>query len=252
MNFPKSILLLPAIGAVCFFSSLYLYGRLGPAIPISVNSVQTTKTDLYTVSGEGKASAPPNLAVINLGVQTQDITVKNAQAKADQIVNKTSADLNDLGVESKDITTTNYSIFPNYNFANGQQTSNGYNVNITLSVKIRDLNKVNDAIDRATADGANSVSGLTFTVDDNLRQKLEDEARKQAVIQAKQKAEDLAAVAGITLGRIVDVQENTSVPRPQPLTMAAPGTGGANETSTNVQPGTAEVSLTVSLSYEIR
>ena len=248
----KDYLLLPVIGAVSFFALLFFFGRFGPAIPFSVSSVQTTKSDLFTVNGTGKASAAPDMALVTLGINTQGQTVKDVQTQANTIVNKISGDLKSLGIPTSDITTSNYSIYPQYNYQEGRQIPNGYNANISLSLKIRDLTKVNDAIDKATADGANTVSGLSFTFDDALKKKLEDQARRQAISEAKDKAQSLAQAAGLTLGRIVDVQENNISPNPILMAPTVGLGGGAQKSSTEVQPGTSEISLSISLSYEIR
>lgn len=250
-GWPKHLFLVPAVGVTTFFIFLFIYGRFGPAIPFSVTSVQTNKVDLFTVSGEGKATAAPNMALVSLGVQVKGSSVKSAQTQANDIINKVTADVKGLGVSADNITTTNYSVYPDYNYQAPSQEITGYNVNVSLSVKVRNLDLVNAVIDKATADGANSVGGLQFTVDDSLKAKLEDQARREAVAAAKEKAASLASAAGITLGKIVNVQESEG-PAPRPLSMMAPvkGLGGGGET--NVEPGAAEISLTVSLSYELR
>lgn len=242
---------MPIVGALTFFTFLYIYSRVGPGIPFSVNSVQTNKTDLFTVSGEGKASAAPNLAIVSLGVQIQKGTVKEAQAEANKIINQLTDDLKSLGISEKDITTTNYSIYPEYSYQGSVKNLNGYNVNINVTVKVRDLDKVNEVIDKGTADGANTVGGLQFTLDDTLRKRLEDEARKEAIKEARSKAQSLAAAAGVTLGRIVNIQENFGAPTPIAFGIREVGVGGGGA-PTKVEPGTAEISLTVSLSYELR
>lgn len=250
MDLNNRLLQVTIVSTFVFFILLWIYGRFGPGIPLSINSVQTTKTTLFTVSGTGKASATPNMAIINLGIQVESPTVAQAQSQANSTMNKITADLKSLGLADKDLTTSNYSVYPQYDPQTGRSIT-GYNVSINLTVKVHDLDKVNGAIDKATADGANSIGGLQFTLDDTLQKRLENEARVKAIAQAKQKAQDLASLTGITLGRIVDIQENHNSPRPIPLTMeAAKGLGGG--TPTQVQPGSAEVDLSVSLSYEIR
>lgn len=247
----KNFLLLPVIGATTFFVFLFIYGKFGPGIPFSVNSIQTSKSDLFTVTGEGKASASPNMALATLGIQVKRPTVKDAQSQANSIINKVTGDVKALGIAAKDITTTNYSVYPDYNYQSGNHEITGYNVSVNVGVKVRDLDKVNDVVDRATADGANTVGGLQFTMDDELRAKLEDQARREAVRTAKEKATSLSSAAGITLGRIVNVQESSGGPAPiyrAEMMMAAPAGSG----QTKVEPGTAEISLTVSLSYELR
>lgn len=244
---------LPIASILVFFLMLWIFGKFGPAIPFSINSVQTTKSDLFTVTGEGKATSAPNMAILNLGVQIQKATVKEAQSEANKVSNKITQDLKNLGIADKDITTSNYSIYPQYDYQSGSQRLLGYSVNINLTVKVHDLNKVDEAIDRSTAAGANTIGGLQFTTDDTLSKNLENEAREKAIKEAREKAQNMASAAGVSLGRIINIQENFgSRPGPiQLMTKDAAGFGGG-PAPTNVQPGTSEVSLSVVLSYEIR
>ncbi len=162
--------------------------------------------------------------------------------------------LKDNGVEAKDITTQNYSVNPNYDYRDGSNKITGYTVNTSLEVKLTDFDKLNQAIDAATQLGANQVGSLTFTLSDKVKAQAETDARKQAVDQAKSKAESLAHAAGIPLGKIINVQENSSpVPAPLYRTMEAKADNGSLPAvpPTQIEPGSTEVKLTVTLSYEI-
>lgn len=232
-----------------FFMLLFAYTKLAGPIPFSVNSVTTTKSDAFQVTGEGKVTATPDLAVVNAGVTANGVTVKAAQDQLNGNINKVSAAIKALGVDPKDIQTSNYNINPTVDFT-GNQKITGYTANSNLTIKIRNIEKINQVIDAATASGANQVGGVSFEVSDKT--KAENEARQKAVADAKKKAENAAKIAGFRLGQLVNYQENfEGQPIPMPL-RAAQGSADTVSPPTQVEPGTNEIRVTVTLSYEIR
>ncbi len=239
---------MPVVGAATFFILLFTFTKLFGPIPFSVNSVTTTKSTTFDVTGEGKISVKPDIASVSLGIRTQVQTVKGVQDQINSTINKVSAAIKELGVDTGDIQTTNYSIYPDYDYSGSSQRIKGYSASTNLSIKVRDTDKVNSVIDAATSNGANEVLGISFEVDDET--KAENEAREKAVADAKRKAQDAAKIAGFRLGRIINYSENFGdVPRPIPLSMGVQLK--AQGTPTQVEPGSSEITVTVTLSYEI-
>ena len=239
---------MPVVGAATFFILLFTFTKLFGPIPFSVNSVTTTKSTTFDVTGEGKISVKPDIASVSVGIRTQVQTVKGVQDQINSTINKVSAAIKELGVDTGDIQTTNYSIYPDYDYSGSSQRIKGYSASTNLSIKVRDTDKVNSVIDAATSNGANEVSGISFEVDDET--KAENEAREKAVADAKRKAQDAAKIAGFRLGRIINYSENFGdVPRPIPLSMGVQLK--AQGTPTQVEPGSSEITVTVTLSYEI-
>lgn len=241
--------------AFLIFIFVYLFARFAPGIPVS--SVTTTKVDQFTVEGTGKVTVVPDTALVNLGISVTKPTVKDAQAEANKVINSTGEDLKSMGVDKKDIETSNYSIYPQYDYSAGRNRITGYNVNANLTITVRDLTKVNEVIDSATANGANTVGGISLTINEDRRKELLKEAREKAVAEAKTKAETLASAAGISLGRIINIQESqASYPLPYDRmsmaksVMPLEGAGGAGDT--NIEPGSTDISTTIILSYETR
>jgi len=221
--------------------------------PIPVSSVVTQKTDLFTVSGEGKITVVPDTGIINLGINLMRPSVKAAQTEVNITINKISAEIQKMGVDSKDIKTSEYSIYPEYDYRTGTGKITGYRVSAAITIKVRDLEKLNGVIDSATANGANTVSGISLTVDDEKKKDLLQQARESAIKEAKAKAESLARAAGISLGRIVNVQESGSSQTPAPYMLkevAAVGMGGGSDT--NVQPGSTDITSNITLFYETK
>lgn len=236
---------------VLIFAGLFIFAKFGPGIPLTVSQITTNKTDLFTVSAEGKATAVPDIAVVNAGFSANGQSVSVIQNQANIVIKKITSDLKNLGIDAKDIQTSNYNIYPNYDYRENTQTINGYNINVSLTVKVRDFNKINNVIDTTTADGANQIGGLSFTVDNP--EKYQAEARREAIAKAKIKAEEIAKESGINLGRLINVSEGYSTP-PVPMytkALDASGRGGGGE-PTQVEPGSSEITVTVTLSYETR
>lgn len=240
-----------AFGVILFFFiCLFLYTKLAGPIPFFVNSVQTNKNSLFSVQGISSQTAIPNTALISIGVTKQAATVLDAQNQTNTASNKIIADLKSLGVEEKNIKTTNYSVNPNYDYSNSKQAITGYTVTQNLEVKVSPIEKANRAVDTATANGGNLVGGIQFVLDDDTKKQLEKKAREEAVKNAKEKAQSLANAAGISLGRIVDIQEYLpqQVIYNQPLTALRSDTKESEPTS--LQPGENEIKATITLSYE--
>lgn len=233
-----------------FFVALFVYTKLAGPIPFSVTQVTTTKTDTFSVTGEGKATVSPDIAIIQAGVQTQAATVKQAQDQLNKNINAVSEAVKKLGISDKDIQTSNYSVHPNYDYNGGQQKIIGYNATSTLTIKVRDIEKANSVLDAATASGANQVGGISFDVDDKT--KAENEARAEAVAEAKKKAVDAAKIAGFRLGRIINYQEGFGGGVP-PIAYAERGVTMAKDMAnpTQVEPGSQDITVTVTLSYDI-
>lgn len=242
----------PILYTLIVLAGLYIYSLLGPAIPISVSSVVTNKQNLFTVSGEGKISAVPDEALVRLGMQATTSTVAQGQQQVNETVNKLLDSLKNMGIKKEDIKTENYSIYPTY----GQQQNRitGYTVNTNIVITIKDLTKTNEIIDTATKAGLNSVGGVEFKLSDKMKSDVTTEARKNAVAEAKKKAESLANISGLRLGKIINVQEDSNgIGSPIIMRAESAMKDAANpSTATEIQPGSTDVTLMVTLTYETK
>lgn len=233
------------------FIGLFIFTKTAGPLPFSVTQVTTTKDSLFTAQGVGEATAVPDTALISFGVQKDASTVQAAQDQVNQIINKITTDLKGLGVEVKNIKTVNYSVNPNYTYTpGGKQTLNGYSVNADVEVKLKPVEQANKAVDIATNDGATNVGGVQFVLDEKKQKEVENQARKEAINNAKEKAQSLATAAGIRLGKLVDVQENGGGGGyPRPMMMKTADSAGQSA-PTELNPGENKISITVTLSYE--
>ncbi|HYM65553.1 MAG TPA: SIMPL domain-containing protein [Candidatus Sulfotelmatobacter sp.] len=248
----------PIVTVIIIMIAFFVYTKLAGPIPFFINSVTTNQTNLFSASGEGKATAVPDQATVEAGVTGQGATVADAQNKINTQAQKIINSIKALGISEKDIKTTNYSVTPNYGTSEimpmiypptrGGSNITDYTVTQNLEINVKDLTKVNKVIDSATANGANIVGGANFTFSDDLQKKLENQARTQAVGDAKQKAEALANTSGIHLGRVVNVVESGGFPRPLMMTAGEAKTDQSQPT--NVTPGENSVTIDVTIYYE--
>lgn len=229
--------------------AIFVYTKLAGPIPFSVSSVNTNKTDAFSVTGVGKASIAPSQATLRAGVVANGPTAKAVQDQMNTMINKVSEAIKNAGIDPKDIQTENYNVNPNYDFSDGSQKIVGYAANTNLIIKIKDISKANQIIDLVTQNGANQVGGLTFDNEDNT--KAQTEARQKAVEDAKKKADEAAKIAGFKLGKIINYSEGQGSEPPiiYARDAALPQGGGS---AANVEPGTNEVVVNVTLSYEVR
>lgn len=249
----------PVFFIIAFFVILFAYTKLAGPIPFSVNSIQTTNSNLFSSSGEGKATAVPDSATVSLGVTAQGKTVSDAQSKANETADKIIAAVKKLGISDKDIKTTNYSVNPDYGSGEvrtliypptDNQSITGYTVTQNLDISVKPIETANKVVDAATANGANLVGGVNYKFSDEVQKKLEDEARVQAVKDAKDKAESLANASGVRLGRIINVVESTTG-FPMPMAFKSEAAGTPDTTApTNVTPGENSVTIDVTIYYE--
>lgn len=230
---------------ILVLAAVFSYGKFGPGIPIT--SVVTQKQELFSVTGEGKITVVPDTAIVSLGISLNKPSVKAAQDEVNSVISEITKSLRALNIDAKDIKTSNYSIYPQYDYqTTGGNRISGYQVSANLTVKVREFDKVNQVIDTATTKGANNVGGVQLTVDDTKQKELLQQAREMAVKDAKSKAESLASAAGMTLGKIVNIQEDSNnFPRP----MMAVADSSAK---TNIEPGSTDVTTSVTLFYETR
>lgn len=241
------IFLLPVIGVSTFFILLFTFTKIFGPIPFSVNSVTTSKTETFQVSGDGKIEASPDMAVVNGGVYATGLTVKETQSQLNENINKVSEELKKLGLDAKDIQSTNYSINPDTDYRQLKQRITGYSASTNLQIKIRDIEKTNQVIDKMTENGVNQIGGISSEIADKT--KLINLARIKAVADAKAKAENAARIAGFKIGRIINYSESLG---DSPPTLRSLEVSQKDSTAaTKIEPGQTSVNVTVTLSYEI-
>lgn len=222
-------------------------------------------SNVVSVSGEGEVFAVPDIAEFTFSVVERRDTVDAAQDVAAEKVNAIIAYVKGEGIDEKDIKTVNYSAYPQYEWHQetivcvrypcpqppGEQVLTGYEVNQSVSVKVRDTNTAGILLSGVGERGVSSVSGLSFTIDDE--DALQREARALAIADAKEKARELARDLGIKLVRIVNFYESG----PTPYYYGVGGDAAVAEFERTALPpeipvGENRIISNVSITYEIR
>ncbi|HEY4140919.1 MAG TPA: SIMPL domain-containing protein [Pseudolabrys sp.] len=198
---------------------------------------------LVTVNGEATVNVAPDTAVIRVGVTS---TAKTAREAGDANSKQMTAVMNairEAGIAAKDIQTSRLSLQPQYDpNRSGTARLLGFQATNQITVNVRDIEKLAGIIDQAISAGANEMSGLEFVV--SQQSKLLDEARDEAIADARRKAELYAKAAGARLGAVVSISEEGSSPPPRLMQAMRAG-------ATPVAPGEQTLRAVVSVSYEL-
>ena len=172
------------------------------------------------VQGEGVVQAAPDMAIVQVGVVKEARTAGEAMDRANRAAAAVLERIAETGIESRDVQTANISLHPRMQHSSGSAPRVvGYVASNNLSVRVRDLAVLGGLLDAVVGDGANSMNGLSFAIDD--RGPLEDEARALAVADARAKAEILAEAAGVALGPIQSISEQGAGFQPQVFSRGA-------------------------------
>lgn len=215
-----------------------------------VNTAITTNT--VSFSGDGKVVAKPDIAKIQLSIVTDALTSKVAQDENSKKSKALTDYLKKQNIDDKDVKTTGYNIYPQYKYPplGSQPQITGYQVNQSMEIKIRDLDKVSNILDGVVNAGANLVNQLSFEIDNP--EALKAEARAKAIADAKKKANELQSQVGISLGKIVNFSENTGGV-PVPIYYEAKGLSmGGGGGGPSVPTGENEITVDVTITYQIK
>jgi uncharacterized protein YggE len=243
-----------AVGMVLILVMVGLAGcgaQSGNDKPISVN-MGNQQTGIW-VNGEGKITVVPDVASLSLGVSAQAGTVADASAQAASAMKKIMDALKANGVAEKDIQTQYFNIqqLTRWDDKNQQQIVIGYLVSNTVVAKIRTMDKVGLVIDAAVEAGGDltRINGLNFSVD--KPEQYSSQARELAMNNAKAKAEQMAKLAGVNLGKATFITENSYTPYQNYPIMAKDSASGSVPT-TPITPGELDVTLNVQIYYSIQ
>ncbi|HEY0070156.1 MAG TPA: SIMPL domain-containing protein, partial [Chloroflexia bacterium] len=167
-----------------------------------------------SVRGSGAVSAKPDMANLQVGVSIQNPSLEAAQGEAARKMDALIGNLKAAGIDEKDINTTQYNVEPVMDYRDGQApTVTGFRVTNVVEVKIRELSKASKLIDDLVKSGANTIYGLNFGFSDPTA--VMKQAREAAVKDAREKAEQLAGLNGVTLGSVLVVDDGgANVPPP--------------------------------------
>ena len=218
---------------------------------ISPGSQQTTG---IWVTGEGEVTVVPDLAILSLGVEAQADTVAQAQSQASTAMNAIISELNTQGIESNDIQTQYFSIYPTRRWDpdTGKEELTGYQVTNMVTVKVRNVENTGTIIDAVAAAGGNyiRINSISFTVDDPVP--YQEEARAKALADVQEKAQQIADNADLNLGTPTYINETSSynpytMDMPYGLAIPVPSI----EAGSSISPGETTVTVIMQVAYGI-
>jgi uncharacterized protein YggE len=216
---------------------------LAIGIAILATPVAHAADRLVTVNGEATVNVAPDTAVIRVGVTSAARTAREAGDANGKQMTAVLAAIKDAGIAARDIQTSRLSLQPQYDpNRSGTARLLGFQATNQITVNIRDIEKLAGIIDQAISAGANEMSGLEFLV--SQQSKLLDQARDEAIADARRKAELYAKAAGARLGAVVSISEEGSSPPPRPMQAMRAG-------AAPVAPGEQTLRAVVGVSYEL-
>lgn len=201
-----------------------------------------------SVNGSGSVSVIPNMASVTLAVVTRNADVTKAASDNAELMLKVESAIRTLGIAKEDMTTSDYDLYQEVNYKDNKPEYGAFRVTNNLTVTVRDMEIVGAVIDAAVNAGANQLSNVSFYSDNT--ESAVNQARTLAVEQGYWAAKTLAESAGRKLGKVLTIQEYSSPATPR-ANMERAVMFDAKAAGTPINPGTQDISVTVSLVYEL-
>lgn len=177
---------------------------------------QSLPPDVVITSGEGLVQAAPDRAWITIGAETRGPSAREAQRRNAEAMRPVQDALRKAGVPADAVRTVGYDLQQEFDFTNGKRVPRGYAARNTIDVRVDEVSRLGELLELSVGQGATTVHGLRFDLKDRAR--LERDALRQAVADARSKAEAAAAGAGRAIDRVIKVEEGGgSAPAPMPM-----------------------------------
>ncbi|MEP9358732.1 SIMPL domain-containing protein [Sphingomonas sp. KR3-1] len=235
--------------ALAASTALFVVAALPAAAQTEARPVLLDGTVL-DISATGTSTRVPDLAVIQAGVVTQAATAAAAMQQNNAQMARVLAALRKAGIAERDIQTSRIGLSPQYRYAdNKPPVITGYQATNQLSIRFRDVAKSGAILDALVSEGANDISGPNLTID--KPEAAQDEARVDAIKQARARAELYAQAAGLKVDRILAISESGSLP-PAPAPMMMRAKAGMVADSLEVLAGERELSVNVSVRFLLK
>lgn len=213
-----------------------------------------TNNTILSVPGSATTKVKPDKVILTLGVETTNKTAKAALSTNSATMNRVLNVLLSAGVKQNETSTSAFSISPNYNYSQGRNIITGFTATNSIQIESSRINDTAKWIDTAIAAGANNVNNVVFTLSDKKLEETKNLLIKEAISNARSKADIAASTLGLEVVGLksASVNEFETSP-PQPLLVAQPytATDGTAKTATPIISGQEQVSTNVSIVYLI-
>ncbi len=237
---------------ICLVTALMILVSI-PADPALANEAGQPEIN---VSATGKVSAEPDMVLISFGVVREAKTARDALTANNKAMSEVLSALENVGIAKTDIQTSNFNISPRYHYpkrsGDGSQPPpkiTGYMVSNNVSLRVRDLSKTGELLDQVVTLGVNSGGNIQF-LNQNTDEILKN-ARTAAVKNAIKKANTLANAAGVKLGQLIEIRENSQEPRPVPMARTTMMESQADGSSVPIAGGENSYSVNVNMRWVI-
>jgi uncharacterized protein YggE len=210
----------------------------------------TPSEPVVSVSGEGLVQATPDRAWISVSAESRAPSPREAQRRTAELMRPVLEALRGAKIPDEAVRTTGYDLQQEFDFTNGKRVPRGYVARNSIEVRVDDVGRVGELLEAVVNQGATSVSGLRFDVKD--QGKLEREAVRRAVTNARLKAEAAASGAGRTLDRLVRIEESGIAQPPTPMPFARAVVADAGGGAPPVSVGQIEVRAHVTVTFSLK
>ena len=201
-------------------------------------------------TGEAVVTVRPDRAFVTVAAETRSRNSADAQKQNAAAMTAVLQTVEKAGVPKDAVRTVGYALEPEFDYANGRQTFRSYVARNTVEVRLDDIDRIGVVIDAAAAGGATTISGIRF--DARNRATLERDALRQAVADARARAEAAASGAGATIDRVVRIEESGAPEYPRPMMRMAAAQSTERDVATPVEPATIEIRARVTLTASLR
>ena len=239
-----------AIAALALAATAIPAGAIAQSqtVPVQVPLISGTRLD---VSAIGEVTRVPDIAIISAGVQTLQPTATAAIEENAARMERVRAALKRAGIEDRDIQTSSINLNPEYQYdQNRPPRLTGYRATNTVNVKFRDLKRTGAILDALVAEGSNQINGPNLTID--KPESALDEARTKAIANGRARADLYARALGMRVVRLISVSEGGGYNVPPPMPMMANMEARSVGADTKIDPGTQQLQVNVSMSFELQ
>lgn len=223
--------------------------RGGPEVSVTFEAIGRH----VQVNGNGEVKVMPDTAIVRLGVDVRDRDLSAAQTEAARRMTATIDAVKDAGVEEGNVSTSRYNIQVHYDHQSARRPIVGYSVSHLIIAKLRVTDGVAKVIKAGLEAGANEVNGIHFVVEDPGD--AHSRAREAAIANAREKAEDLARIAGASLGKVMRIAESSYAPRAMSADTAMFSRGvmasAPMMAEAPIEPGESTIPVHVEVSWEL-
>lgn len=249
-NWQENKLFTVLLAILIVYATVYLYEKITlTAREVATSGYAEQMAPTISVTGTGDASGSPDLRKVDVTMTADGVSADAAQNAHSEKIASFLAALDALAIGKKDIQTASYNVYPTYDYDVSPAVIVGYETSQTITVTMRDEKLVSSVLDVAGDNGASYISDVQLAIEDTTA--LENEARQEALADARSQASAIAAAMGASLGKPVSYYESTGGEYPVYFSEDSYASSDMRKSAPSIPEGENEVTITVSVTYAI-